>query len=158
MKRWFFVTPLAGVPSLATGRRWSDSLHSDEGVGRIAPPPCSKWSEITHPPGGVWLNFFVRREAWDAARKGWVSRGSPAASRPVGFHVPFTRARGSRVNRIPSSTKIPPDGTLPRTSGGPWRRGPRVDRRHRLQRHLPVDHEGAHLPRGDGSRLSGLSG
>jgi hypothetical protein len=39
-----------------------------------------------------------------------VQRGSPAASRPVGFHLPCTRARGSSVSPIfvGSQGKPPP--------------------------------------------------
>jgi hypothetical protein len=81
MKRWFLVTPLAGVPSSASGRGWSDSLHSGEGVGRIAPPPDLSGANWLTPVGGR-TESPLRREAWDAARRGlglaWFARGLTA--------------------------------------------------------------------------------
>ena len=99
------------------------------GVERFAPLRTRGWCESLHPPGlsgakyltplGGMTEFPLRREAWDAARRGlglawfargltagrlvqlpskpnavrrgtrpgegWVQRGSPAASRPVGL-------------------------------------------------------------------------
>jgi len=57
-----------------------------------------------------------------------VQRDSPAASRPVGFHVPCTRARGSSVNRLTRHARVPrtsrsptssPDATVGPIQGSP---------------------------------------
>jgi len=44
-----------------------------QGVERFAPPPWPKWSELTHPDGGVCLNLLSAPETLTSASGGRAS-------------------------------------------------------------------------------------